>query len=71
MMASRFLGAAMLLDLALERGRFRPRLLDHPGEGACQHTGLAAGVDGNVGVTAAADRLHGRGQATDRPRQRT
>ena len=69
MVASRGLGAAMLPDLALERGCFRPRLLDHVGKSPRQHAGLAACIDGYAGWPPAADRLDCRGQAPDRARQ--
>ena len=57
MVVARGFGAAMLLDLALERGGFCLDLFDHPGEGARQHAGLAARIDRNGGCAVPAARL--------------
>ena len=69
-MVARGLGAAMILNLVLERGGLCIRFAHHPGKCAREYAGLAAGVDRNGGQPVAAGALDGRRQLNDRPGQR-
>ena len=67
---ARGFGAAMLGNLLLEREGFCIDLLDRIRERAREHTGLAAGLDGNGDLAVPGRSLNGFGQPDDRPGQR-
>ena len=69
-MVARRYGAAMLLNLVLERDGLCIHLLDRLRKRAREHAGLAARIDRNGGLALAADPLDGFGQSDDRPGQR-
>ena len=67
----RRLGAAVLGHFAFERERLLGRIRDHPGEGACQHAGLAGRFDRNCRGAGASDAFDSSRQLHDRARQRS
>ena len=70
MMVARRHGAAMLLDLLLERGGLCIHFLDRLRKRAREHAGLAACIDRNGDLALAGHPLNGFGQPHDRPGQR-
>ena len=71
MMVARRHGAAMFLDLLLERGGLCVDLLDRFRKRTRQHAGLAACIDRNDDLALAGYSLNGFGQLHDRPGQRS
>ena len=71
MMVARGYGAAVLLNLLLERGGLRIHLLDGFRKRAREHAGFAARIDRNGCFPLLGHALNGLGQPYDRPGQRS
>ena len=61
MMVARRYGAAMLLNLVLERNRLRVHFLDRLRKRAREYAGLAACIDRNGDLLVTSHALHGFG----------